>query len=524
MGPSPDVAPDAPPPPPSFCAVEGLPERAFSAGPYGSKRHDVAGDFSLELVDGTTWTLSEKWTGCESYLFVPDTLTLSEADSTSLWASADDLAQLVSESPRNVHYFFVSRQPDDTLADASTSAQEARIDDYLGTLSTEDAAHWRERLHVVRTRAGALSGWVGRVLEGGIGILGFAIDRAQTLRGIGSLSDVNRYDTGAGSWPFDNSLAYAAHEAHRYNYEATRQERFDAEDVTVVSLFSGEVLPDGFADVTKDLPSAAEMAGFDGFEIDVTMRCPNFSTIEYGNCGAWDYIARLSVYDDGSASWIELGRFITSYHREGHLSVDATPMMVNLLAGGSRTFRWSWAPSWNTQPTATWVDLRFTHRNKAYRPVDAAFLWTGGAFNSAYNAAHPPIDVPIPADATRVEIWAIITGHGGATNNCAEFCDHQHEFTINGSVYLQDHPTIGNNEGCAEKVDDGAIPNQWGTWWYGRGGWCPGMQVDPFVVDVTGDVTPGTTATVSYRGLLFGTDPPDDSGDIDMVSYLVFYR
>ena len=68
------------------------------------------------------------------------------------------------------------------------------------------------------------------------------------------------------------------------------------------------------------------------------------------------------------------------------------------------------------------------------------------------------------------------------------------------------------------------VPNQWGTWWFGRGGWCPGQQVDPWVVDVTDEVTPGMPATVEYRGLFGGADPTDGHGNIDMISYLTVYR
>jgi hypothetical protein len=48
--------------------------------------------------------------------------------------------------------------------------------------------------------------------------------------------------------------------------------------------------------------------------------------------------------------------------------------------------------------------------------------------------------------------------------------------------------------------------------------------VPPYVVDVTKDVTPGQTATVSYEGLLGGSTPPDGTGNIVMTSYLVIYE
>ena len=64
----------------------------------------------------------------------------------------------------------------------------------------------------------------------------------------------------------------------------------------------------------------------------------------------------------------------------------------------------------------------------------------------------------------------------------------------------------------------GTVPNQGGTWWFGRGGWCPGRRVDPFVVDVTGQVSPGVSASVDYEATLNGGAPYDNAGTITMNS------
>src|SRR4029077_3692313 len=129
------------------------------------------------------------------------------------------------------------------------------------------------------------------------------------------------------------------------------------------------------------------------------------------------------------------------------------------------------------------------------------------------------------ADAKKVEVYSIITGHGGAANNCAEFCNHEHTITVNGTEFHKDHPEASTNTGCIGQTENGMTPNQGGTWWFGRGGWCPGQQVNPWVVDVTAEVTPGQTAMVSYRGLYKAADPPPDgSGNIDLVSYLVVHE
>jgi hypothetical protein len=246
--------------------------------------------------------------------------------------------------------------------------------------------------------------------------------------------------------------------------------------------------------------------------------------VEPGNCGAWDYLAGLYVEGDDGA-WIELSRFITTYHREARWVADATPMLPHLLAGGTRNFRWSWAPSWNVQPTETRLQLRFSNQGKGMKPRAATLIATGGSFGSTYNDGREPVEVPIASGAKKVELWALTTGHGAATNSCAEFCNHQHEFSVDGSTHLQEFPGAATATGCIDQIENQMTPNQSGTWWYGRGGWCPGQVVMPWAVDVTGEVGTDGTASVGYRGLFDDTaPPPDGSGDILLNAWLVVYE
>jgi hypothetical protein len=371
------------------------------------------------------------------------------------------------------------------------------------------------------------------VLTSGIGATGFVIDRTQRLRGLGSLADVTRTNqaaSAAGAWPFEANLAYAAHDAHYLNAEAAHDLALAADAAaappTELVAWDGEVLAE-FAETQITLPPPAEMATYDTLVIDIDLRCPNPNIPEPGNCGAWDYLAHLRLLPEDPESTdapIELARFITSYHRETRWTLDVSPMLAHLRAGGTRTLRWDFAPSWNTQPTATRLALRLSNRKKGAHPTTAVPLYFGGAFNDTYNASFAPIDVPIPATATRVELYAVITGHGAETSQCAEFCNHAHEFTVNGQPYLKSHPTVGLATGCVPELKNRMVPNQYGTWWYGRGGWCPGQAVTPWVVDLTATVAPGTTAAISYRGLLGGAPPPANAGNIVMSSYLVIYE
>jgi hypothetical protein len=527
---------DAPTPTaePTVCEKLDMPVRDFDAdGPFGTLRRELADDFTVRDQNGD-WSLRENWSGCESYVFIPDEYDISPLNNASIWTR--DLDGLLQRSPLNVHYFFVSMSSSGPEVDARMLRISDQMDELLADLPEGnlpgERQWWADRLHLVQTGSPRIQNWVRDVLPntgtGASTSLGFAIDRFQRIRGIGNIADVNRFSStlnNAGMWPWENSMAYFANEPRYYNYEALRQARLDAQqDVTVVTLWGeGEVLSE-FDEIEVDLPSAQEMEGFDTLEIDLTANCPVQNQVEFGNCGAWDYLAHIYIQDPDGVTWHEIARFITTYHREGRYVVDATPMLALMADGGTRRFRYVFAPPWNPQPTSTYLYFRFMNQGKGYRPTQAHYLYSGGGFNSSYNDGRDPIDIDIPAGALQTELWSIITGHGMNSGNCAEFCNHQHEFTVNGTVFLKDWPEVGNEEGCVDQVDQGTVPNQSGTWFFGRGGWCPGMQVDPWTEDVTSLVTPGQTTTVSYRGLFNNNTPPDDSGNIRMTSYLVVYE
>jgi hypothetical protein len=514
----------APVDPTALCTELDLPVRAFEPGPYGIHRGEVADDFTVPLQAGGEFRLADHWSGCESYLFVPDRIPVSALDETSIWDDEDDLADLLAASPRNTQWFFVSRTANEADAAAILAAMQVRLDGVLAGMAPADAEHWRANAHVVGTHAQALESWIGEAMLSH-GLVGFGIDRRQRVRGMGMLADVTRFKSAlqnAGEWPWEQNLAYAANEALYFEAQEAQATALESDGAEVVELFGGEVLEE-FADTTATLPSAAEMAGFDTLQVEVEMQCPDPELPELGNCGAWDYLANLYVQGEGE-EWVQLARFITTYHRAAHWVVDVSPMLVHLAAGGARSFRWSFAPEWNKQPTATRLSLRLSKQNKPERPTSATLLWTGGAFGSGYDALHPPVEVPIPATAKKVELWAIITGHEAGTQQCAEFCNHVHEVTVNGKAYTKDHPEAASDDGCVPEIAHGMTPNQGGTWWFGRGGWCPGEQVTPWVVDVTADVVPGETATLSYLGKLGNASPPDGAGTIDMVSYLVVHE
>lgn len=504
-----------------LCA-DGVPVRAFNpTGPSDSHRHEPAGDFSVPLTDGTTWTLSEHWTGCDSYVFLPHWFGIDDQDSTSWWTTS--VEDLIATSPPNVHYFFVvgGRSADD--AETYAAMMDGNIAEALAS-PTASGTDWANRLHVVQGPGNDIEGLVSLMIRSRVGYFGFAVDRAQTIRTLGSMGDVNAYDSAlgnAGLWPYEMRLSSAAHEVEYMNFEALRDARMATEDATIVEVLHGDVIAE-YTDAVMTLPDAATMANFDSMEVEVLMECPDKDSYEYGNCGAWDYISNFWLMEeDGTA--LEMARFITSYHRESHWVVDASHALAWLKDGGSKNIRFSWAPSWNTQPTGVTLKVRLFNQGKGVAPQEIVPLFTGGDLNTAYNT-RDAIDVPIPADAKKVEVVAIVTGHGMDTNNCAEFCDHEHHFTVNGQTFDYNLDDPGDNDKCAEMSVSGTTPLQWGTWWYGRGGWCPGREVAPFVADVTAQAPAGGTATISYAATRGSRDPIDGEGNISMTSWLVISR
>lgn len=528
------------------CAALQLPARPWTTGTFGHYRDELAGDFTVTDQNGS-WNFRQSWSGCESYVFIPDGLPVSRRDTTPMWSS--DLDALIAASPANAHYFFVSRKSSDAAAKTSVDQVASQLEAAIAALPDGGAPGqkdwWRHHLHFVVGTSRTLTDWIGPLLTSSAGPLGFglAVDRFQRVRQLGSLADVTRPngDDPNLAWPFDNNLAYAANPAVYFNYEAERQARLDAEaGARVITVFDKQLVttprdpvPDGgvapaigsiFKDVT--FPDAATMKTFDTLEVDLTMNCPNAMAQEEanGNCGAWDYIVNITFLGDDGMTWNEMARFISSYHRAGRFLVDATHFLPYLARGGLMHMQYTWAPPWNEQPKITTMQFRLSKRGGGLRPTQAIYLYSGGAFDTTYAAQHPPTTVTIPATAKKVELRAILTGHGGVPRyNCSEFCDHQHVFAIGGMTFRKEFPEVGDVQGCMAQIAKGAVPNQSGTWWYGRGGWCPGMQVDPWVVDVTAAARPGMVA-VSYQGLFNDKPPAQGLGDIRLSSWLLVWE
>lgn len=503
--------------PPPACP-DGTPGRPFQDAPDVASLRALAADLIVPTTGGD-WGIRSNWTGCESLLFLPDQPRQNTGWPDTLFS--DGVNAFLFALPATVHVFFVSVQSEASERAARLQALEERVERYLAGLSPADAAGVRGRLHYVVEAPSGLPGWLGTLMRSpGWGV---AVDRFQRIRFLGSLADWARYDP-TREW-FAPSLRMAANEPLAFDFEAVRQADLESRAATVIPVFTGEVLSDpgwagtrGSADVI--LPDAQAMAAFDTLELDLSLVCDGDG--EYGICPAWDYLVHLYLCDAEAPDVcdIELGRWITPYHREGRWVHDVSPLLPLLADGGPRRLAF-----YTQQPYGVHLDLRLSDSGRATRPQEAHFLFGGGALGGEGGELRPPVEVVVPSDAVRVLLAVAVTGHGGAQpGNCAEFCTTTHDFVVNGVEHRIAFDDPGDPEGCMRQIRQGTVPNQYGTWWYGRNGWCPGREVGIHRVDVTADAPAGTTATITYRHLFQGAAYPGEGARIELASWLVVER
>lgn len=495
------------------CA-DGVPALPFSEVDATTVLGGAAADFTVPTTAGD-WSLRANWTGCDTYLFIPDSPRQNTQTGSDFWGNERDAGALVDSLPPDTHVFFI---PNGRTTDALDTLQST-MDAALSRFSSEDQNYWAARLHYVPATAMELGNWVGDALiSPGWGI---GIDRFQRVRYIGAFTDPSRYNSGTG-W-FNDNLKMAANEAVYYNFEAAREHRLAQQNATVLPVFTAQEIADpGWAGVrgyaTVDFPDAATMADFDTMEFDLDMRCVGDG--EFGTCPAWDYLVYMHLCDDADSTSCptEIGRWITTYHREGRWVHDVSALLPLFQGGGPKNVSF-----YTTQPYEITLSVRLSNQGRDI-PSHAEILLTGGYLSPEWEAQHPPVDVEIPAGVQRVELAVIASGHGmQSPGNCAEFCEIENHFLVNGTDNLLQFSEPGDDYGCMDQTAVGTVPNQYGTWWYGRNGWCPGKEVPIHTIDVTDLVQIGGTNTFQYLATFQGEPYPGGDARQETTAWLVYY-
>ncbi len=516
---------------PNLCDALGLPRQAFQTQGTGALFGELAGDFTTQELNGQSWTLSENWTGCESYVFLN---FFNSTYGNSLWRSA--INELVLQSPPNVQYFFTSDEATPEQRRTRLEAIQSQIDDLLSRLYEGDQLlEQQARFHYVSDRGRSISGSVGAFITDYLAYIPnsavdlgdrgqapapapfvFAIDRQQRWD---AGDNLNEYVGGPVSFRMARYLA------DFYDFKANLAHRFAQEpEVTVIPLVDTTTTT-RILIRSANLPNAATMATFDTWEFDLSIVC-NFRNPFA--CSEWDRNARVELCADAScAQRQEVVRWITPYWRRGEQrwAMNATPLLGLVQAGGQVYFRIETGPEWE-RPTEydLKVSLRFSNQGVGQKATGAVLAFRGGDFGPDYNVRKPFFFTP-PAQASGVALAVIVSGHGQtAGDNCAEWCDHRHQFGVNGDNLptITSPPGIGSGLGCADRAKNGVPPGQWGNWAPQRAYWCPGLPVDPILIDITDQVTLGQENELTYSGNFEGGMP--QGGYIDLSVYVVWYN
>jgi hypothetical protein len=258
-------------------------------------------------------------------------------------------------------------------------------------------------------------------------------------------------------------------------------------------------------DATVQLPTGDWQQVF--MRVEVT--CPdNF-------CDVWDRAASISLIEDEGATKkrLELARWMTAYGKGFCFMADVTDLSSHLSGQKTvRSFVDTWVGPTDNQNGHGWqVTTKFIYR-AGTRDTDAYAaevipVWNVqpeerliriGDPDKPISTDAPDVTVSIPADAKKVALRYLITGHGqGGANNCAEFCTlfYRTRVALSKIDILPWRPNCNVNP----------LHPQNGTWQYARAGWCPGSFVEPTIVDITDKVTPGTDTKLSF-------DVVDESG------------
>nr|ACU83562.1 hypothetical protein ALOHA_HF130_AEPn_1_18c [uncultured bacterium HF130_AEPn_1] len=487
----------------------------FSKGPYGIGVKDILGEWTVATLDGD-FEFKKHFDGSESYFFVMYAGTHNY--SKALWGSS--FANFIKATPKNVRLFLLSYN---STFKKDLEDQKKRFLNDIKSLDQKTQDHFKERVHFVVEDARKIKGALGDVIRKRPGLF-FGLDRNQRIRELGSLSYMN-------SPP---AFQWMAKEAEFFNFEIEREKKLNTK-AKIVKAMDNFIHKGGWGSTHSstfdvELPAKNDIEKYDTLLVDFDMSCEDHLD---KNCPDWDHTARLFLCrkDDEKKCDLEVARWITTYKREGRWVTDISPVLALFGEGGKRKFRYT-SPNKNSLV----LNFRFSNEGKGMRPVAFQEIFKGGSFNQEYNKKQKQLTFKNDGSFKKVETYAILTGHGWGkdVDNCAEFCNHVHFITLNSKEkFMREHKIAGQTYGCMNQVNNGVVPNQYGTWILGRGGWCPGMDVLPWREDLTKALVSGEN-TLDYKALFKGTDytpvPHPNANkqglnaSISLNSYLIFWK
>ena len=233
------------------------------------------------------------------------------------------------------------------------------------------------------------------------------------------------------------------------------------------------------------VPLPDENTKYSQILMTISVACPP------AGCDPWDQPAKISLMKDGQT--YEIARFITPYGKAcGPWTVDVTSFKS--LLTGACNFE-SYIQVWGANGWLLNAYLTFIESPIGFPYQKVTRLWETD--NWVYGDPNISYDLPLQNIVTNpltqeLEFRMTNSGHGQAnTDNAAEFSAKTHTVEVN-NINVASHflwKANCNQNSCA---------NQPGTWTYARAGWCPGQEVQPFIVNLNSQLVPGQNISIDY--------------------------
>jgi hypothetical protein len=459
----------------------------FADGPYGYSFGDTAEDFSLPLEKGD-WIFSEKRSEDENYIFVFYRPTNSE--SRLIWQSS--LIKLLDNSPENTHYFFLIEGTSEIFEQRTQELKE----NIKNSMEISGRLKILDNIHLAKKPAGEIDSWLSDWLKRYDDFF-LGIDRFQKLRKGGSFH----------SWQsssLDPKFDFLYKEAELYNFEHQLSAFLDKNNDKSTYIDGIDGIPFDEEGWVKDIYFESEFPQFSSngkLYIYLKQICRSQQECE------WDRLQHLYLCEKNNPEKcdIEIGRWITTYGRSGKWLTDISPLLPLFKNPEKYKFRFTVAGD-NYE---NFLQFIFVKDSESVLPSYIFPLYNGTTqFDENYNSNFDEIELELPDKINKAVISAYITGHGNGSEaeNCAEFCKFESVFYVNDTPFSTKFNNAGTSLGCYNLVSEGVVPNQYGSWPFGRAGWCPGQDVKLINIDITEIVIPGKTNTFNFKSLLHGKD------------------
>ena len=479
--------------------------------PCGTSFGDYACDFTLPLDKGE-WNFAENYSKDENYLFV----FYRGLNSTSKKIWTTRLYNLFDRSPENVHYFFLVDTEKSDLAEEKAQIIKDSVSDAYDMVGNSDIL---KKIHIVSRPASETDPWITELLKNNKSDFFFGIDRTRKLRKGGSFSSWNSSDL-----PPELDNLYK--EAEYYDHEKQTSDFIEENSASSVVFKGLDAVPFDEEGWTKDLFFETDFEGLSKngeLYIRLDQECDDPKKCE------WDRLERLFLCDEtGEKCETEIGRWITTYGRSGKWLTDITLLKPLFEKNGKYKFKFTVDGDYYVNTLSFYFVEKEASSVKALIPL----FNQREQFDETYNSHFEPVTFENSGDIKKAVIAAYITGHGNGSEaaNCAEFCQFESVFTVNGKKFEIDFENAGTSDGCFEEVKNGVVPNQYGSWPYGRAGWCPGQDVKLIEIDITEALVSGEN-TFSYAAYLNGeiykpvvTDESGYRAEIYLSSFLSLYK